>query len=162
MDGEKFFSITPHEVCVCVCVCMHAFVWACTHSQAFVRKCEFVYLCLQKVMYTKGVQPGATHTHAHTHTQTYKCRLDRNNSDLPRLSGSKSACHHASFLTPLLSQLLFHINLCISHHGQIFYWTLFFFLTSAATSRAGLHARASWEGSRRSFGQSAEAGETEE
>lgn len=34
------------------------------------------------------------------HTQTHKCRFDRNNSDLPRLSGSKSACHRASSSHP--------------------------------------------------------------
>lgn len=79
---EVSFSIKRCDGCVCT--------WRCVRSKAFVCKCEFVYLWGH--VYKKS-SPGC-------HTQTYKCRFDRNNPDLPRLSGSQSACHRASSSHP--------------------------------------------------------------
>lgn len=55
--------------------------------------CELVYLRLQ-VMYTRGVQPGATH-------RPTSADLTGIPLDLPRLSRSKLACQRASFSHPV-------------------------------------------------------------
>lgn len=86
---EVFFSsIKTCERCMCV----HMYIFVNLHPLAFVHKCEFVCLCLQRSCKQKSS--------IRCHTQTYKCRFNGNNSDLPRLSASESTCHHASSSHP--------------------------------------------------------------
>lgn len=97
-------SIKTHGVCVSL--------WELTHTLLLL--CASVSLC---ICTCRGYVYKKSSTRCHTQTQ--KCRSERNNWDLPRLSGSVSLSS-CIFLTSLLSQPLFHLNLCIFHRGQTF------------------------------------------
>lgn len=75
------------------------------------------------------------------HTQTYKCRFDRNNSDLPRLSGSESACHRTSSSHPSSLNSYFTLICIFFTTAKSFLLEAIPRLTSTCTSCTGLQAR---------------------
>lgn len=93
---ERSFFFSSIKTCK-RCMCVHMYIFVNLHPLAFVHKCEFVCLCLQRSCIQKSS--------IRCHTQTYKCRFNRNNSDLPRLSASESTCHHASSSHPTTPSL---------------------------------------------------------
>lgn len=135
-------------MCVCVCVCAPDFVSICTHSQASVSLC--ICVCRGHVYKKSSTR---------CHTQLYKCRFNRNNSDLPRLSGS--ACRRASSSHPSSLNSYFTL-ICI------FFTAAKSFIRGDSSSNFNIYVQrwaacnASWEGSPWSFRQSDEEQEAEE
>lgn len=88
---EVFLSIKTFELFVRVCVCLSL----CELTLTLWLLCASVSLCI-------CVCRGHVYKESSTrcHTQIYERRFDRNNSDLPRLPGSMSACHRASSSHP--------------------------------------------------------------
>lgn len=149
---REFSLHKKHVRCVCVCVCLSL----CELAHTLSLLCASVSLCI-------CVRRGHVYKRSSTrcHTQTYKFTSDRNNSDLPSLSGSESACHRASSSHPSSLNPYFTL-ICL------FFATAKSFIRRCSSCNLNINVlykaacKASWEGLHWSFRQSDEEGEAEE